>query len=65
MKYSWEFKLESVEKYLNGKWAENPDSTKANDEGFHNRILEWVRIYKLYGAEGLKHKPLNKEWKAE
>ena len=61
MKYNWEFKLECVEKYLKGRWAENPDRTKTNDEGFHNRILEWVRTYKLYGIDGLKHKPFNKD----
>ena len=65
MKYSWEFKLECIEKYLKGRWAENPNRTKANDEGFHNRILEWVRTYKLYGAEGLKPKPFNKDWTAQ
>ena len=65
MKYSWEFKLESVEKYLKGEWAEKPKSITSTDKSFHDKVVEWVRIYKLYGAEGLKHKPLNKERKAE
>lgn len=65
MKYSWEFKLECVEKYLKGEWAEKPGSTKSTEEVFHNRIRIWARTYKIYGVDGLKHKPLNKDWTAE
>ena len=64
MKYSWEFKLECVKKYLKGEWAEKPENTNSLDS-FHDRITEWVRIYRLYGADGLKHKPMNREWTAE
>ena len=65
MKYSWEFKLECVEKYLKGEWAEKPEFTKSKDEVFHNRIRLWVRTYRLNGIDGLKHKPVNKEWTVE
>lgn len=65
MKYSWEFKLECVEKYLKGEWAEKPDCTKTSDRAFHNKILEWTRRYKLYGVDGLKQKSVNKDWTAE
>ena len=62
MKYSWEFKLECVEKYLKGIWADKPDCTKSSDKSFHDKILGWARTYKLYGADGLKHKPFNRDW---
>ena len=62
MKYSWEFKLECVEEYLKGKWAKKPESTTCPEKRFHDNILEWVRTYKLYGADGLKHKPFNRDW---
>ena len=65
MKYSWEFKLECVEKYLKGIWADKPDCTKSSDKSFHDRILGWARTYKLYGVDGLKHKSVNKDWTAE
>ena len=65
MKYSWEFKLECVEKYLKGIWADKPDCTKSSDKSFHDRILGWTRTYKLYGVDGLKHKSVNKDWTAE
>ena len=65
MKYNWEFKLECVEKYLRGEWAEKPENTTGTDKSFHNKILEWVRIYKKHGVDGLKHQSMNKEWTAE
>ena len=64
MKYSWEFKLECVEKYLKGEWTETPEYVKSRTT-FRHKITEWARRYKLYGADGLKHKPMNKEWTAE
>ncbi|MBR0138372.1 MAG: helix-turn-helix domain-containing protein [Erysipelotrichaceae bacterium] len=64
MKYSWEFKLECVEKYLKGEWTETPGCAKSQSTFRHN-IIEWTRRYKLYGAAGLKHKPTNKEWTAQ
>ena len=64
MKYSWEFKLECVEKYVKGQWEETPENAGSTDS-LHHRIVEWTRIYKLHGVDGLKHKPTNKEWTAE
>lgn len=64
MKYSWEFKLECVEKYLKGEWTETPECAKSQST-FRHKIIEWTRRYKLYGADGLKHKPMNKDWTAE
>ena len=54
MKYSWEFKLECVEKYLKGEWKETPEYAGSTST-FHHRIVEWTRIYKKYGVNGLKH----------
>lgn len=65
MKYSWEFKLECVEKYLKGEWADRPSYTKTSEKEFHNRIRRWARIYESCGADGLKHKPLNNDWNVE
>ncbi len=64
MKYSWEFKLECVKKYLKGEWTETPENVKSQST-FRHKIVEWTKIYKLYGADGLKHMPMNKEWTAE
>ena len=64
MKYSWEFKMECVEKYLQGEWAETPEYAGSQNT-FHHKIVEWTRRYKLYGVDGLKHKPMNKDWTAE
>lgn len=64
MKYSWEFKLECVEKYLEGKWQETPKGAGSTIT-FHHKIVEWTRIYKLHGVDGLKHQSENKIWTAE
>lgn len=32
MKYSWEFKLECVEKYLKGEWAKKRRSSEDSEE---------------------------------
>ena len=61
----WEFKLECVEKYLKGEWVKKPNHLETTEEAFHDRIREWVRCYKIYGVDGLKHKSTNKEWTAE
>ena len=65
MKYSWEFKLECVEEYLKGRWAEKPDYSKCSTVTFHRKISEWTRLYKAHGIDGLKHSSTNKEWTAE
>lgn len=65
MKYDWKFKLECVEEYMKGRWKRKPDYVSCSDEEFHNRIREWVRIHRIYGPDGLKHKTTNKKWTAE
>lgn len=63
MKYSWEFKVQCVEKYLNGEWEDQPEYSRTTRKRFRKMIAEWSRIYRIQGAEGLKYKP-GKEWTA-
>ncbi len=65
MKYSWEFKLECVEEYLKGRWKEKPNYAKCSDERFHDKIAEWARLYRICGADSLKHSSSNKDRTAE
>lgn len=65
MKYDWKFKLKCVEYYKEGKWCDRPDFAKCSDKVFHDTITEWVRIYDLHGADGLKRKEVNKDWTPE
>ena len=65
MKYDWKFKLQCVEDYKKGKWTEKPDYAKCSDHDFHNRITDWVRIYDLYGLDGLRHREVQKDWTVE
>ena len=63
MRYSYEFKVECVEQYRQGRWMEPPKGIKT--ENFHKKIRRWVRQTELNGFESLRHKPQNKEWTAE
>lgn len=53
MRYTKEFKLECVKKYLNGTYIEDPEG--CSHETFHNKVLNWVRIYNQLGEAGLEH----------
>ena len=64
MKYKAEFKVECVEKYLAGKWAEQPEYSKTTRRRFRKMIVEWSRIYKRNGKEGLEYKP-GRKWTAD
>ena len=61
MKYSWEFKLECVNKYKNGKYIVCP-GTPNQHHGFMNHVREWVKNYDDLGIDGLKHSSTNKDW---
>lgn len=63
MRYSYEFKVECVEQYRQGRWMETPKGIKT--ENFHKKIRRWVRLTESNGFESLRHKPQNKEWTAE
>lgn len=64
MKYSWEFKLECVNKYKNGEYIDISGSP-----GFHhifmNHVRDWVATYDDLGIDGLKHSSTNKNWTPE
>ena len=64
MKYSWEFKLECVNKYKNGEYIMYPGTPKQR-KGFMNHVRGWVKNYDDLGVDGLKHSSTNKDWTAE
>ena len=65
MKYSWEFKLECVNKYKNGEYIATPGKTRNQRITFMNHVREWVKNYDDLGIDGLKHSPTNKDWTPE
>ncbi len=64
MKYSWEFKLECVNKYKNGEYIVLPRALM-NRRSFMNHVREWVKNYHDLGINGLKHFSTNKDWTPE
>jgi len=64
MKYSWEFKLECVNKYKNGEYIVFAGTTSQR-RTFMNHIREWAKIYDDLGVDGLKHSSTNKVWTVE
>ena len=64
MKYSWEFKLECVNKYKNGECI-NISGSPGFHHGFMNRVRNWVATYDELGVDGLKHSPNKKDWTPE
>ena len=63
MKYSYEFKLECVKNYKEGK--PNITPIGINSKNFKNKVRIWARLFDLYGPDGLKHKQFNNDWTAE
>lgn len=63
MKYSYEFKLKSVDMYNQGLYMEPPDGVKATT--FHRLIRVWARTIEACGTDALKHNNFNKDWSAE
>ena len=64
MKYSWEFKLECVNKYKNGEYI-NISGSPGFRHGFMDHVRDWVATYDELGVDGLKHSPTNKDWTPE
>ena len=64
MKYSWEFKLECVNKYKNGEYI-NISGSPSFHNSFMNHVKEWVKNYDDLGIDGLKHSLNNKDWTPE
>lgn len=51
MRYTKEFKLECVKKYLRGERIDDPGG--CSHKTFHTKLLRWVRIYNCLGENGL------------
>ena len=64
MKYSWEFKLECVNKYKNGEYI-NISGSPGFQHSFMIHVRDWVATYDDLGIDGLKHSPTNKNWTPE
>jgi transposase len=64
VKYSWEFKLECVNKYKNGEQINFREMPKGNDS-FMGQVRIWNKMYDDLGIDGLKHALTNKDWTAE
>ena len=64
MKYSWQFKLECVNKYKNGEYITYPGSSRQRRH-FMDLVRNWVKNYDDFGIYGLKHSFKNKDWTPE
>ena len=64
MKYSWEFKLECVDKYKNGEYITHPGTSKQRQH-FMDHVRIWTNTYDMLGIDGLKHSSTNKDWTPE
>lgn len=63
MRYTYEYKINCVELYRQGKWPETPNGIK--ERNFRIMIGRWARIEKYQGPEALRHKNFNKIWTPE
>lgn len=63
MRYTKEFKLECVRKYMNGEHI--PDPGGCTHRTFYRNVLRWVKIFNQLGEIGLEHKkpPISSEQK--
>ena len=64
MKYSWEFKLECVNKYKNGEYINYP-GTRLQRQHFMYQVRCWTSVFEDLGIDGLKHSLSNKNWTPE
>ena len=64
MKYSWEFKLECVNKYKNGEFITLPVGLRSRNS-FMNHVIIWAKTYDMLGVDGLKNSTTNKNWTPE
>ena len=62
MKYTFKFKLECIDKYKNGEYIKTPSFTNARRHTFLNNVRRWVRLYELFGIDGIKTKLYDKKW---
>ena len=62
MKYSLEFKMECVLKYMKGEYIPTPGKTNNQRDAFLYHVRRWVKNYEELGIDGLKHSHNNKIW---
>lgn len=63
VRYSYEYKLECVELYRQGRYPETPAGV--SQDRFRHNIRDWARMEESCGPEVLKHKNFNKVWTPE
>ena len=63
MKYTFEFKLDCVDKYKKHATIESPPGVKSKKQ-FLRYVRDWVKRYEDLGIDGLKHSDTNKKWTA-
>ena len=63
MRYSFEFKVQCVEMYRQGRWPDTPAGV--TQQRFRNNILLWKRTADACGLDALFHKNQNRGWTAE
>ncbi len=64
MKYSWEFKLDCVNKYKNGEKITFIGKSSQRDN-FMQHVRCWTKCFDDLGVDGLKHSNSNKKWTIE
>lgn len=55
MKYTFEQKLRWVKTYMSGGWVPVPEGCRSPLKRWHQKVTRWIRVYELFGAEGLRH----------
>ena len=63
MRFSYEYKIECVKLYRDGKWPETPECI--SEACFRGKVRQWNRIERKFGIDGLKHQNQNKVWSTE
>ena len=63
MKYSYEYKLECIGKYRQGKWPEIPEGISVHS--FKAKIRNWSKREAQFGPESLRHEDSNRVYSAE
>ncbi|KFA57103.1 hypothetical protein HMPREF1632_05215 [Mageeibacillus indolicus 0009-5] len=61
MRYSFKFKLESVDLYKQGKWPPCPNGIKSIQD-FRRMVRYWARAVDANGPEVLKHNNKKTKW---
>ena len=65
MKYSLEFKMECVQKYMKGEYIPTPGKSHNQRSSFLNHVRAWAKKNNDLGIDGLKHSNTNVEWTQE